>query len=274
MASSTQEHHLHHLPTPYGTPTAPPPTPSAQPNNNILLSTSEAADSLSLLLHRIPPTLSLSLPGTRQSPSATSVSPPIISLSDPKPTRQSDLLSVAKQHGFFQLTHHPISSHLAQSAESESLSIFNLSHDEKQLCFPKNWPLGFDDDEDDGSVGRSLCLDSSNSMELGFTSLTEFTSEMEKLGMQVIEELASAVGFENPAGEDRTRFCSLMWISESGSGSSNTPLSPGRVYPFIVGLNYQIRCRKYSVLADSGWLSVAPQVDSVMVTLGDIAQTS
>lgn len=141
-----------------------------------------------------------------------------------------------------------------------------------------NWPLGFDnDDDDDNVVGQSFCLDSScfvdsNSTELGFTSLREFTCQMEKLGLEVIQELACAVGFENPVGEDRTRFCSLMWISESESGSSNRPLSLGRVYPFIVGLNYQIRCRKYSMLADSGWVSVSPQVDSVMVTLGDIAQ--
>ncbi|XP_049346815.1 gibberellin 2-beta-dioxygenase [Solanum verrucosum] len=275
MASSTQEHHLHHLPTPYGTTTAPPPTPSAHSNHNHnhnLLSTSEAADSLSRLLHRIPPTLSLSFPGRRQSPPSTTVSPPLISLSDAKSILHSNLLSAAKQHGFFQLTQHSISSHLAQSAESESASIFN---DEKQLCFPKNWPLGFDnddDDDDDVVCGRSLCLDESSSMELGFSSIHEFTSQMEKLGLALIEELACAVGFENPVREDRTRFCSLMWISESESGSSNMPLSPGRVYPYVVGLNYQIRCRKYSMLADSGWISVAPQVDSVMVTLGDIAQ--
>ncbi|CAN4102982.1 unnamed protein product [Withania somnifera] len=266
MASSTHEHEhehqLHHLPTPYGTTAAPPPTP----NNNNLLSTSEAADSLTRLLHRIPPTLSLSFPGRRlqQSPPSTTISPPLLSLSDPKTALHSNLLSAAKQNGFFQLTQHPISSQLAQSAESESLSIFNLSNDEKHFCFPKNWPLGFDNDDDD--FGQSFCLDST---ELGLTSLREFTFQMEKLGLEVIQELACAVGFENPVREDRTRFCSLMWISES---ESNRPLSLGRLYPYIVGLNYQIRRRKYSILADSGWVSVSPQMDSVMVTLGDIAQ--
>ncbi|XP_059302315.1 gibberellin 2-beta-dioxygenase 3 [Lycium ferocissimum] len=278
MASSTQEHHLHHLPTPYGTTTAPPPTPSTQqPNTNNLC---ESSDSLSRLLHRIPPTLSLSFPGRRQSPPTTTTSPPLISLSDPKTTLHSNLLSAAKQHGFFQLTKHPISSQLAHSAESESLSIFNLSHDDKQQFFPKNWPLGFDNDDDDDDenvVGQSFCLDrscsvESNSMELGLTSLRELTCQMEKLGLEVIDELACAVGFENPVGEDPSRFCSLMWISESDGGSRNRPLSSGRLYPFVVGLNYQIRCRKYSMLADSGWVSVSPEVDSVMVTLGDIAQ--
>lgn len=275
MASSTHEHHL---PTPYGTTTAPPPTPSTQPNN--LLSTSEAADSLSRLLHRIPTTLSLSFPGRRQSLPSTTTSPPFISLSDPKPILHSNLLSAAKQHGFFQITNHSISSQLASSAESESLSIFNLPHDEKQRYFPKNWPLGFgneDDDDDDNVNGKLLCLDSScsvesNSTDFGLTSLREFTCQMEKLGLQVIEELACAVGFENPVGEDRTRFCSLMWISESEGGLSNKPLSSSPLYPFVIGLSFQIRCRKYSMLADSGWVSVSPQVDSVLVTLGDIAQ--
>ncbi|XP_016470679.1 gibberellin 2-beta-dioxygenase 2-like [Nicotiana tabacum] len=280
MASSTHEHHLHHLPTPYGTTTAPPPTPSTQPNSLLSTSGSEAADSLSRLLHRIPPTLSLSFPGRRQSPPLTTTSPPLISLSDPKPTLHSNLLSAAKQHGYFQLTNHSISSQLATSAESESSSIFNLPHDEKQRYFPKNWPLGFDnddDDDDDNVNGKSLCLDSScsvesNSTELWLTSLREFTCQMEKLGLQVIEELACAVGFENPVGEDRTRFCSLMWISETEGGLSNKPLSSSPLYPFVIGLSFQIRCRKYSMLADSGWVSVSPQVDSVLVTLGDIAQ--
>ncbi|KAK4351326.1 hypothetical protein RND71_030639 [Anisodus tanguticus] len=274
MASSTQDHRLHHLPTPCGTTTAPPPTPSTQPNN-----LSEASDSLSRLLHRIPPTLSLSFPGRRQFPPTTTASPPLISLSDPKAILHSNLLSAAKQQGFFQLTEHSISSHLAQSAESESLSIFNLSHDDKQLCFPKNWPLGFDndDEDDDNVVGQSFCLDElcsveSNLTEMELTSLRKLTCQMEKLGLQVIEELSCAVGFENPIGEDQTRYCSLMWISESDGSSSNRPLSSGRLYPFAVGLTYQIRCRKYTMLADSGWVSVSPQVDSVMVTLGDIAQ--
>ncbi|XP_009782674.1 gibberellin 2-beta-dioxygenase 1 [Nicotiana sylvestris] len=278
MASSTHEHHLHHLPTPYGTTTAPPPTPSTQPNN--LLSTSEAADSLSRLLHRIPPTLSLSFPGRRQSQPSTTTSPPLISLSDPKPTIHSNLFSAAKQHGFFQLTNHSISSQLATSAESESSSIFNLPHDEKQRYFPKNWPLGFDNDDDDDEDnvnGKSLCLDSScsvesNSTDLGLTSLREFTCQMEKLGLQVIEELACAVGFENPFGDGRTRFSSLMWISESEGGLSSKPLSSSPLYPFVIGLSFQIRCRKYSMLADSGWVSVSPQMDSVLVTLGDVAQ--
>ncbi|KAI3458570.1 hypothetical protein Pfo_015233 [Paulownia fortunei] len=85
---------------------------------------------------------------------------------------------------------------------------------------------------------------------------------MEKLGLKVLEELASAVGFENPA---RNELCSLLWISDGMN-------KPGRVYPYALGLHYQIRCQQQSFWSDSGWVSVSGQADSVLVTLGDIAQ--
>ncbi|KAL3521221.1 hypothetical protein ACH5RR_019370 [Cinchona calisaya] len=275
MTSSAHKHH-HHLQNPYGTTAAPPPTPSAQPN---LLSTSEAADALSCLLHRLPPTLSLSLPTRRSSPPTTT---PLISLSDTPETLQSNLLSASSKLGFFQLTNHSIPSQLAESAESDALSLFNLSHDEKQLHFPKNWPLGYDnaaDDDDDEeestSSGESLfCLDStcfSESTELNLTSLREFTAQMEKLGLELVEELSCAFGFDNPARQDPTKVCSLMWISE-GNSSDDRPALSGRMYPYVVGLQYQIRCQKYSMLTDSGWTSASPNLESVLVTLGDIAQ--
>jgi hypothetical protein len=54
----------------------------------------------------------------------------------------------------------------------------------------------------------------------------------------------------------------------------NKTVLSGGFYPYIVGLHYQIRNHKYSLPADSGWVSVSPQVDAVMVTLGDIAHAS
>ncbi|XP_059627962.1 gibberellin 2-beta-dioxygenase 3 [Cornus florida] len=268
MASSA--HNEHHLPNPYGTITAPPPTPSIQPNP-LSSSDAAAADVLSRLLHRLPPNLSLP---TRRSPPPTT-SPPLISFSDPNPTLLTNLLSASSQLGFFQLTHHSIPSQLAHSAESDSLSLFNLPHDQKQLFFPKNWPHGYDgdDDEDNGGTGDSFCFDSScstESTELSLASLGEFAREMERVGLEVIGALSCAVGFENPVREDLSRVCSLMWVSEGTTG--NKPAMSGKFYPFIVGLQYQIRCQKYSLLSDSGWVSVSPQVDSVLVTLGDIAQ--
>ncbi|KAK3042099.1 hypothetical protein RJ639_001801 [Escallonia herrerae] len=256
MASSTHNQQQHH-PNPYGTTAAPPPTPSTQPHPH---STSDAAaDALSHLLQRLPP--SLSIPNRRSSPPSTT-SPPLVSLSDPN--RTLSILS-ASQLGYFQLTNHSISPELARSAESESLSLFNLPLDQKETSFPKNWPLGFDGED---TEDESFCLDSScstESAELSLTSLREFTGEMEKVGLEVIEALSCAVGFENPS-----RVCSLMWISDGSPG--NKPVMSGKFFPYVVGLQYQIRCQKYSMLTDSGWVSVLPQVDSVLFTLGDIAQ--
>ncbi|XAR71920.1 Gibberellin 2-beta-dioxygenase [Bertholletia excelsa] len=268
MASSA---HHQHLPTPYGgATTAPPPTPSTQQASD---SSSDAtADVLSGLLHLLPPTLSLP---TRRSPPATATTPtasaPPISLSPQNTNRLSDILFSASKLGFFQLTHHAVRSELAQAAESESLSLVNLPREKKQLCFPNNWPVGFDDEDDDGD---SFCLDSGcftePSSELSLGSLGEFSREMERVGLEVIEALACAVGFENPAREDPSSVCSLLWISEGNPG--NKPVASGKFYPYAVGLHYQIRSQKHSLLADSGWVSVSPQVDSVLVTLGDIAQ--
>ncbi|KAF3433406.1 hypothetical protein FNV43_RR24508 [Rhamnella rubrinervis] len=272
MASSAQnQQHDHQLPNSYrGATSAPPPTPSALPTN--LLSTSDAADALSRILHRLPPTLSIP---TRRSPPTTC--PPIISFPDrTSPAFLDELFSSSSQLGFFQLTDHSIPPELANSAESEALSIFNLPRDRKESYFPKNWPLGYDGDADDEGgdrIGESLCLDDSCSAEstvLSLASLREFTRAMEKVGLEVIESLSNSVGFENPLGKDPTHFCSLMWICEGVPGSKL--VMPGGFYPFVVGLQYQVRIQKYSLLADSGWVSVSPQVDSVMVTIGDVLQ--
>lgn len=268
MASSAQNQNQHHqLADMYGGATsAPPPTPSAQPRD--LVSTSDALSRLLL------PTLSLP---TRRSQSQTvsAASPPIISFSDPTTSGfLGELRSSSSQLGFFQLTHHCVPPELVNSAESEALSIFDLPRDQKESCFPMKWPLGYDDDDGDG-LAESLCLDascSSKSTELSLASLREFTRVMENMGLEIVESLSNSVGFENPLGKDPTRFCSFMWISEGLQG--NKLVMPGGFYPYIVGLQYQIRSQKYSLLADSGWVSVLPQVDSVMVTIGDIAQVS
>ncbi|KAJ7963961.1 gibberellin 2-beta-dioxygenase 1 [Quillaja saponaria] len=264
----------HHQPNMYGGATpAPPPTPSTQPNN--LLSMSDVADALSLsrLLHRLPPNLSLP---TRRSSTATS--PPTISLSSQFPSILNQLHSSASQLGFFQLTDHSIPSELANSAESEALALFNSPRDQKEAYFPKSWPFGYqgNGEEDGDGLSESFCLDgscSSESAELSLASLRELTHGLEKLGLKTIDLLCESVGFENPIGDqDPTRFCSLMWVSKGGVANGSNPVMTGGSYPFIVGLHYQIRSQKYSLLADSGWVSLLPRVDSVMVTVGDIAQ--
>ncbi|KAF8009711.1 hypothetical protein BT93_J0639 [Corymbia citriodora subsp. variegata] len=98
---------------------------------------------------------------------------------------------------------------------------------------------------------------------------------MEKVGCEIIEWLSRAIGFENPVKENPTRVCSLMWISKGGSNEGHEKAvmpGAGGFYPFAVGLSYQIRTQKYSLLADSGMVTVSPEVGSLMVAIGDIAQ--
>ncbi|KAF9591355.1 hypothetical protein IFM89_003978 [Coptis chinensis] len=273
MASSAENHQPHSAT--YGATTAPPPTPAAQTN---CLSTNDAADTLSHFLHRLPP--SLSLP-PRLSPRTTC--PPSISFSPQNTSFLDPYLSSFSQLGFFQLTNHPIPSQLALSAESESLSLFNLSKTQKHQSFSNTWPLGYDEGDDnnnmEGGPIESFCFDSScstestevtSSTQLSLASLQKFTSELEKVGTDVVEALSSAMGFSKRLKEKDIQFSSLMWVSEGVAG--NKQMISGRFYPYIIALQYQITCRKYSVLTDSGWSSVSPQVDSVLVTVGDIAQ--
>ncbi|EXB88402.1 hypothetical protein L484_007685 [Morus notabilis] len=265
MASSAQNIHS-------GATSAPPPTPSTQPNNNLFSTTSSAAaaDALSRLLHRLPPALSLP---SRRLASPPAKCPPSISLSGD--TILDDLLSSSSQLGFFQFTGHSVPPQLASSAESEALAILNLAREQKESCFPKNWPLGYEAEEDEEGDGQGefLCLDSAcsaESTELAVSSVSELTRELERVGLRIVEMLSGSVGFENPFGNNPERLCSYMWISEDLPGKK--AMNSGGFYPYVVGLQYQIRSRKYSLMADSGWVSVLPQIDSVMVTIGDIAQ--
>jgi hypothetical protein len=241
---------------PYGTTAAPPPTPSTQPISN---SSATAMDTLSLLLHRLPPSLSL-----RPSRSPRATTPPVISLSSP-----SNLLHSASQLGFFQLTDHSIPAQLARSADSEAASLFNLSDDEKTLRFPQNWPLGFENDDDETGALGSFCINlAESSTELD--SVRELACEMERVALEVVEALSCTAGFVNPVRVDPAAVCSLVWISQGSTREE--PVVSGKLYPYVVGLEYQIRRRKCSLLTDSGWVSVSPQIDSLLVTIGDIAQ--
>uniref|UniRef100_A0A2P2JCS8 Gibberellin 2-beta-dioxygenase 2 n=1 Tax=Rhizophora mucronata TaxID=61149 RepID=A0A2P2JCS8_RHIMU len=262
-ADNQQEHQLNLI----NATAAPPPTPVAQPNSH-LVSSAAAADVLSSLLRRLPPTLSLP---TRRScnTTTTTTSAPVTSLSDPD--RYDLLLSASSELGFFQLTDHNIPSQLANSAELEALSLFDLTRDKKEAYFPKNWPLGFEDDE--YGTGESFWFDptcSSESSELGLDSLRELSQALEKVALEIVEMLSSASRFESPGKVDPTRVCSLMLVHQSSHGDN--PATSGGSYPYVVGLQYQIRSQKFSILADSGWTTVSPQVNSVMVTIGDVAQ--
>ena len=265
MASSTQEQQHQHLPNLYGGATsAPPPTPAAHHDN--LLSSSDAADALSRLLHRLPPTLSLP---TRRSSSSSSAATRPPSLSSLK-----DIFSCVSQLGYAQLTDHSVPPELANVAEEEALALFDLPRDQKESLIPESWPLGYgrgDEDDDDG-LGESFRFDSAcstESSEFSLVSLREFARALENLGLKIVDELTNALGCENQLGDDPTRLRSLLWISESVPGNKS-----GGFYPFIIGLQYQIRNEKYSMLSDSGWVSVLPHVESILVTVGDIAQVN
>lgn len=95
---------------------------------------------------------------------------------------------------------------------------------------------------------------------------------MEKIGLAVVEELLCAIGLQNPTRDDPSSFCSLMWISESSGLPGEKMVGSGSFYPYVVGLHYQFRTQICSLLADSGCVSVSSQMDSILVTLGDIAQ--
>ncbi|KAG6599990.1 Gibberellin 2-beta-dioxygenase 2 [Cucurbita argyrosperma subsp. argyrosperma] len=266
MASSVDHNKLPNICG--GATAAPPPTPSSQTNH---LSTSAAAEALSRLLHRLPPKLSLP---TRRSSSV--ISPPTISFSDsPDDEFSSRLLSAVSEFGFFQITDHKISSHLVLSAESESAALFDIQAEKKEALFPKDWGFIGDEDEESDGAGESFCFDPRlclpYSDEICLQALQELVPAMEYLGLKIVEHLFRAIGLENPIGEDRSRFRSLIWISK-GSRSAEPAVTCG-FYPYIVGLHYQSKNQRCSVLGDSGWVATAATAaDSVMVSIGDIAQ--
>ncbi|KAI4383958.1 hypothetical protein MLD38_009736 [Melastoma candidum] len=286
MASSSHKQQQR-LPNMYGPPSAPPPTPSAHlPSTPSNPSSAEVTDFLSCLIHRLPPTLSFP---PRCQPSTTADLP---SISFPhgdtsNPSFLEDVLSTCTTSSFFQLTGHPVSKQVALSAESEMVSAFDLSHEKKRTYFPWNWPFGYVndvEDEESYDTGEFFLLDESSlsyaeseSTELELSSLRDLSRSLEKVGWEVIGWLFDAMRVESPVEKGRTEVCSLAWVSKDstgGAGCSNmtgTSYS-GLYYPFVVGLRYQVRSRKYSLMTDSGPVVVAPQVDSILVTIGDVAQ--
>ncbi|CAH2054103.1 unnamed protein product [Thlaspi arvense] len=266
MASSSARLNHHQLPNIHGggATAAPPPTPSCT-HPNTTTKSETAADALSHLFHRLTPKLSLP---NRRSSAAPSL--PTVSFSAGS---CDDIISAATEFGYFNLSNDDsdtiIPSGLAEAAESESLSLLELSEEKKESSFPKNWPLGYESDAET----PSFCLDadcSTESSELKVNSLREFTRSLEKVGLKTVEMLASALGFENPFGNDSARFSTLMWLNR-GIPDDKPAITNG-FYPFVVCLQYQIREQKYCLLSESGWVSVSPRVDSILVTLGDIAQ--
>ncbi|GKE21188.1 hypothetical protein Tco_1432700 [Tanacetum coccineum] len=260
MASSTHQNHQQHT-------SAPPPTPSTtHPNPS---TSSAATDLLSRLLHRLPPTLSTT-PFRRKS--SLTISPLSIPYTNLNSTLSSTLHSISEL-GYFQLTDHPIPPQLARSAQSDSLSIFK----EKKHHFTKNWPIGFNNSNEDDST-EFLFLDSDSlsdsSEEISLSSLHGFMHAMEKVGLSVVEGLTCAMGLQVKDGVCTT---SLLWLGDGeGEGAGDDQMlgsGSGKFYPYVVGLHYMFTSgRSCGLITDSGLVSVKTQVDSILVTLGDIAQ--
>ncbi|KAK9126688.1 hypothetical protein Scep_015534 [Stephania cephalantha] len=234
-----------------GATAAPPPSPS---DHRSSAATSATAEDLCRLLHRLPP--SLSLPSSRLKPRP----PPTINFSNSQntpngPNGPNGLNGLNVQLGFFQLTHHGLPAQVAESAESDSLALLSLTREDKnRFSSSKAWPVGFDVDGE----GESVWVDESCLAE--WTRLGELAGELEKIGLGVMEGLMVKVA---RCGIP-PRMRSLMRVSRCAGEE--------REYPYIVSLEYQIRKREYELLGESGWVTVRPEVGSVLVTVGDVAQ--
>ncbi|XP_072954357.1 uncharacterized protein [Typha angustifolia] len=247
------------------TPSPPPPTPSNHsfPSN---------PDDLSRFLHQLlisPPPLLLSRPPRSHPPPQ----PPLISLLD---ANLDLLLSAASSLGFFHLSDHGIPSHLHDSALRESQTLISSSPRDVSA-------LGFghlDDDEEEEPDGRDpiIVLDADDDS-AGDLRLLEYARRLKKVGLELLGLLFG----ENPFGEGKRKAKCLMWVSSratappsySGGGiGEEGKVRIGKGYPYVIGLQYEGKGREPSwVMGDSGeWIAVPPQDDSLLVTLGDIAQ--
>ncbi|KAG1338024.1 flavanone 3-dioxygenase 2 [Cocos nucifera] len=291
VATSNASTHCHHLQDSSGvhghTPAPPPPTPSNQQASKSLSSDADAAFSRFLHQLRITPSLSsssfsrysrLSPISSPSSSHPLHPSPPLISLLEPLP----DLLSAATDLGFFHLADHGLPSHLPASALLESQSLLHYP----TIPTTNTSSLGFnheDDDDGDESDDKDPIFvfePNWNGLE-SFPSLVEYAKELERVGLEVVQMLSKIPGGfpESPFRERKARC--LMWVSvcsstaEGEEGMEVGTMRRSKGYPYVVGLQYEMKeWREPSwVLGDAAeWIPVEPRADSILVTLGDIAQ--
>ncbi|CAL9093132.1 unnamed protein product [Musa textilis] len=171
---------------------------------------------------------------------------------------------------------------LATSALAESQSLLR-SH-----WLPANnlLSLGFNpEDLDHDDQDRILMLDTGGRVDGdGFASLPallEFGKCLEKVGLGVVDILSSMKeGFcKNPFEKRSYTPRCLIWISsydiDINTDKTGSQMRKTKCYPYVVGLQYEMNWWKQPYLAtgDSGErISIAPVADSILVTLGDIAQ--
>ncbi|RRT46967.1 hypothetical protein B296_00040163 [Ensete ventricosum] len=283
-SSVGDDHHHHSFGDATIIPSPPPPTPSNQSLANSL--PADADDALSRLLHQLLATPTLSRPSPRRR-SPHPASPPVISFD--QPLRSDLLLSAASDSGFFHLAGHGVPSDLANSAVADSRSLL------QSQWLPVNnlVSLGFNLDDGDGDSlehddqDRILMLDTSESGDAdgfaSFPALQEFSKCLEKVGLRVVQMLSSIEkGFcGNPFEKRNYKPRCLLWISShhncTNTGKLASQMGNCKCYPYVVGLQYEMDWWRQPCYAigDSGErICIAPIADSILVTLGDIAQVS
>ncbi|PKA60274.1 1-aminocyclopropane-1-carboxylate oxidase 3 [Apostasia shenzhenica] len=247
-----------------GAPAPPPPTPSSQ-----ITAGDSSADTISRCFQRLlnlsPPTLSF--PSRFSRSRFLPPNPPVVSLLHP----QTDLLlAAASDLGLFHLTDHGVPVALPSSASIECGPILRSAPNLAALGFNED-----DDDDDDDDADKVFDLGSErlNSS----PAVAELGEELERVGMEVVKLLVAAGGLsEDPFSTGKARTRCLVWFSENGNAGRKEELEEGRRrFPYVVGLQYEMKeaSGPWWVLGESGeWSPVTRRADSVLVTLGDIAQ--
>lgn len=70
----------------------------------------------------------------------------------------------------------------------------------------------------------------------------------------------------------------MVWVSSTDhgggmeEGGEGWGSCSGRLYPYVVGVHCQMGGRRSSMQTDSGWVTVAEAPETVLITVGDIAQ--
>ncbi|KAH7672605.1 Gibberellin 2-beta-dioxygenase protein [Dioscorea alata] len=246
---------------------APPPTPSNHHDHHDHHDSFSTSTQLSFILNQIliPPLKPI-------------LSSPSISFLLPNHKTKLSLLSTVTRHPFFHLKdlHIHIPSHLPPSSLLESKSLLP-SKNFSSLCFNKDE----DDDDEDDETKTLLVLEPTSIDTNTLPSLHEFIQCLQKVAMEVLGMLFD--GMLDHEGAPTLRF--LIWISKSKEKKDELEMDMVQMemerrrnikcYPYVMCMQYEMRGRGRSswVVGDSGELvSIPSPADSLLVTLGDIAQ--
>jgi hypothetical protein len=225
-------------------PSPPPPTPC-----NHSLSTGETDAFLSHLLTRLslpPPTLAPVL-ALRSKQKNLSI-PPVISLHEPN---KQLILSAATELGFFHVSDHGIPSHLHETYIQNYRSNIVVSDTTDLGCAELD------------TGGHIHMFEPDNG--------DEFARELERVGLKVLEFL-----FEERGLGTETR-CSMCVFPNNMEKSLMEKESEECLRSCLVQLTYEGRGKKVptAVVDDAGkWVLIEAEEESVLVTIGELAQVT